>query len=190
MRKAILAGFILAGALFAACSGDEGGDAGEATTELRPASTVGAERSATAAATVSEAKVLNIGESATLNGDVKVTITAIDLAPHIMQGGRERQPGAGEKFALITLRIDNAGATDRTVDVTVTCSGAKDGARYSYTETGALDPNKLVPSKSFAEGAILMGVPGSCTNGRITVKPVGAFTEKDPQKIAVWNLTP
>lgn len=180
MKRAVLLLTILSATLLVACGGDDD------TASLQPASTVSSERTATAVATAAKADLLGVGESAVLNNDVKVTVKAIALAPELLEAGRPRQPSGGETFALVTLRIDNPDEADHSVDVSISCENTKSGGWYVYNAPSAL--KQPVPTKSFTEGDMLLGVPADCTGGRVLVRATGAFTQADPQKSATWAL--
>jgi hypothetical protein len=171
------------GILGTACGGDGGGQV------LRPAAEVNYERLTQDAIPLVPGAQVEVRATYFPSGhqyEVNVTVTDFDYSgprPTEEFADPAKFPSGG-RWLTLQVRVENVGDTDVPLgpDFNIYCANGVEGSRYSiYGEREAeLGPpyefSDPLPAHTFAEGALLFGVPDNCGKRSLVVEPTGAFS--------------
>ncbi len=139
--------------------------------ELRPADEVIEEQER------SDAEIATVGGPAVSLGGVDLSIDAIRFAGQIDYDGTDN-----DYMVEVDVRAENR-TTDTlsAPEVTVRCADGTEGDWYSGS-TYEMDDD--LPSGTFAEGVLVLGVPRGCTD------PVARASDWDSDSSAIWEFPP
>ena len=180
MKMTVLAVFAAFAWLAVGCGGDDGKDE-----PLRPADDVRTETATAEAPKASEK--LSLGQSASV-GDLTVTVSRADYRTAADLGNRKPSPPL-TRWVMVTMRIENKSTNETSApDLYLYCGGERSSSRYFDDSPGALNLQKALPAKSFAEGTALLGAPESCPGAEIRAQATGAFPASKVPPPATWVL--
>lgn len=152
-------------------SGDDDSSAPSDTVggELRPADEV-SEENARADATEG-----TVGGGAVKVGDIDVTVTSVNFESDV------EGDGTGNAFRIaVDVRAENRSTEDlASPELTVRCASGDDGSWYVDSTYTMYDP---LPSGTYADGTLMLGVPPDC------VEPVIFASDFGSGDAALWPV--
>jgi hypothetical protein len=173
---------LVVGTFATACGGDG------AEKVLRPAAEVNYERLTQDAVPLTPGAQVKVRAGLFPSGQYEVNVTVTDFD---YSGPRPAEEFAdsttfpsGGRWLSLSIRVENVGDADLDSgpDFNVHCVNGFEGGRYLIygereSELGRpYEPSDPLPAHTFAEGALLFGIPSDCQQGSLVVEPLGAFS--------------